>query len=214
MRPFTAFLGVMLALVIDGPCQDAMAAGKPLGIAISSVTVTEGQTAHPVVSMSGGNGRAVTIKWWTDNSAYSGTATIASTKKPTTLSVPVPDDVIVNGTRTTGINAVVTSGSVHPTASASITVLDNDVAPPPPPPPAGELAVGGSAKGMMACQSLVNPNDAVTVDATYTVVGFAGRATIDTLSQTASRDYVVLNDATHLGDGYFGIMVPVGCVAP
>jgi hypothetical protein len=45
------------------------------------------------------------------------------------FSVPTVDDAVVNGTRSIAVVCVATTGV---TARASITVLDNDVAPPPP----------------------------------------------------------------------------------
>jgi hypothetical protein len=86
---------------------------------------------------------------------------------------------------------------------------------PPPvvtPPPA--LTLGGHAKAITTCQSLTNVADVLTLNATYTVVGFAGFSPIGAVTSPTAREVVVLNDATHLGDGWFGIYVPVSCVAP
>jgi hypothetical protein len=245
MRPLTAFLGFMLALLIDGPAQDAYAAGKPLALAVRCQDVVEGLVATCTFSTSGGNGRPVTITWVAKSNTatagqdfpalWSGTAQV-SNKSPFVLHLPTTEDAIVEGDEYAAIEGTVTSGSVHPSARAMLKIIDNDVGTPPPPPivcpdgttlPAGstcpptpppppapgELAYGGRAKGMMACQSLSDPNDETVVGATYTVVGFAGRATSnDQTGTTASRDYVILNDASHWGDGWFGITVPTGCV--
>lgn len=232
MHPLTAFAGLTLACIIDGPCQNAFAAGKPTTLTVSSVTVTEGQIARPVLSKTGGNGKAVTVKWQTAD-GRSGSITVGSS--PVTLSIPIPDDVIVNGTRGIGIDATVVSGSVHPTGSGVITVLDNDTGPPPPPPPttktcpdgtviltsetcpapvpAAQLQINGTAKAIQACASYYNPNDTLALGAIYTVVGFAAAVPVGTAPHPSSHDIVILNDATHHGDGWFGIAVAVACVA-
>jgi hypothetical protein len=106
----------------------AAAAGKPLAIALTQgITVTEGQHAHPVLSASGGNGRAVTVAWKTSD-GRSGSVSL-SVSRPVTLDIGTTDDTVVNGTRSLGLSAQVVSGSVHPSAQTVIAILDNDVAP-------------------------------------------------------------------------------------
>jgi hypothetical protein len=100
-------------------------------------------------------------------------------------------------------------------ADGSVITAPGACPAPPPvvtPPPA--LTLGGHAKAITTCQSLTNVADVLTLNAIYTVVGFAGYSPIGTVTSPTTREVVVLNDATHLGDGWFGIYVPVSCVAP
>lgn len=199
----------------------AIAAGKPTAISVTCGSVVEGAPAICTISKSGGNGRALTIAWGTrPGTAVSPTDFVADSAGNRTLgSTPVKVNIAtvarsgVNGTRAFQLCARATSGTTGAQGCGTATIIDNDVAPPPPPAPSAELAVGGQARGAMVCQSLANPNDATAEGATYTVVGFAARLTsLDLLGTSAAKDYVILNDATHRGDGYFGIMVPTGCV--
>jgi hypothetical protein len=121
---------VALAAAVYGCRADA--AGKPLSIILGNATVTEGQAAQIPLTVSGGNGRAVTVTW----SAGGASGTLSVKTGSWRIAVPTLDDALVNGTRTVPVTAKVTSGSVQPVASSTLTILDNDVAPPPAPTPA------------------------------------------------------------------------------
>jgi hypothetical protein len=145
---FSNSAGPVSAPVSTGDLQ--VMAGKPTMLRVSSVSVTEGETAHPVINLSGGNGRPVTVQWTAGS--QTGSVTL-STKAPATLSVPTVDDSDVNGTRTQQVCAKAVSGTTGASACGTMTILDNDVAPtqacsdgsvipadqpcPAPPPPSG-----------------------------------------------------------------------------
>jgi hypothetical protein len=102
-------------------------AGKPTMLHVSSATVTEGQTATLTISLSGGNGRPVTVSW-TDG-ARTGIVTI-TTKAPANILEYTRDDSEVNGTRIVTIKAKAISGTTGASASGTVTILDNDTASP------------------------------------------------------------------------------------
>jgi hypothetical protein len=235
-------------IVLCIPVQDAHAAGKPLAIAVTCPSVVEGAVASCTFSTSGGNGRLVTVTWSAKSNTatagedfpalLSGTAQV-SNKSPFVLRFPTLEDSKVEGDEYAAVRGTVTSGSVHPAATAALKIIDNDVgvppppatqtcpdgsvilatdvcpAPPPPPPPAGELAIGGHAQALTACASAMSPTDVLAVGSVYSVVGFAHLHPIGQPDFTSTvRDVVVLNDATHFGDGWRGIFVPTFCVSP
>jgi hypothetical protein len=74
------------------------------------------------------------------------------------------------------------------------------------------LAVGGRAIALQGCRSAMNPADLVAIGAAYKIEGFAGWTTPGV--PPASRDLVVLSNATRHGDGWFAYWVPIGCVVP
>lgn len=249
MRRLTALLGVLAACLIGGPAQNALAAGKPLSIAATCPSVVEGAVASCTFSTSGGNGRPVTVTWSVKSNTatagedfpalLSGTAQV-SNKSPFVLRFPTLEDPKIEGDEYASVRGTVTSGTVHPTATAALKIVDNDVgvppppatqtcpdgsvilatdvcpAPPPPPPlPAVELAIGGHAQALTACASAMNPADVLAIGSVYLVVGFAHLHPIGQPDFTSTvRDVVVLNDATHFGDGWRGIFVPTFCVSP
>jgi hypothetical protein len=79
------------------------------------------------------------------------------------------------------------------------------------------LAVGGRARALQACPSVMNLADTLAPGATYKVEGFAGWSALGGASPGAGvRDLIVLSlpgDARHQGDGWFAYWVPAGCVA-
>lgn len=75
--------------------------------------------------------------------------------------------------------------------------------PPPPPPPPPPVLQAGSARALTACPAL-NRNESLIVGAIYRVVEFG--------HNEVGSEFVVLTDATHPGDGYFALFVPVICV--
>lgn len=78
------------------------------------------------------------------------------------------------------------------------------------------LAYGKPAVGLKACISIMNPLDMTQAGASYTVAGFFGPTMLgDVIPQVPGQPSggVILNDATHRGDGWFGIWVPVECAA-
>jgi hypothetical protein len=123
---FSNSAGPVSAPVSTGDLQ--VMAGKPTMLRVSSVSVTEGQVARPIVSLSGGNGRPVTVQWTTGSQSGSVTLT---TKTPATLSIPTVDDSDVNGTRAQQVCAKAVSGTTGALACGTVTILDNDIAPPP-----------------------------------------------------------------------------------
>jgi hypothetical protein len=221
--------GKPLALAVR--CQDVVE-----GLVASCIFSTSGGNGRPVTvtwvakSNTATAGQDFPALW-------SGTAQVTN-KSPFVLHLPTTEDAVIEGDEYVAIEGSVTSGTVHPSARVLLKIIDNDVGaplPPPPPPvtcpdgtvlpagstcpqpppPTGELAIGAKVNALYACQSLMNPADWTIADTPYTVVGFAGpMSTITTGEGPTSRDFVVLNDSTHWGDGWFGIIVPVGCVAP
>jgi hypothetical protein len=127
--PIVATLPTTQPPIEVSPAVMIQAAGRPLALQLSCVAaVTEGQIATCALSKSGGNGRPITVSW----SAPGADGKIAlSGSTPITLSIVTQDNALVDGTRSIDVHAVVSSGTSHPQAAASITVLDNDVAPPP-----------------------------------------------------------------------------------
>jgi hypothetical protein len=139
---FSNSTGPVSQPVTTGKSDFALAAGKPTLLHVSSVSVTEGQTARPVVGVSGGNGKPITIAWTSGNLSGS---VVVGTKTPATISIPVADNLVVDGTRTQSVCARATSGTTGVSACGTVTVLDNDVAPlPPPPPPPTQTCPDGS----------------------------------------------------------------------
>jgi hypothetical protein len=128
MRSLILACAAFLAACTTLPSEPAAAAGKPTALHVTSATVTEGQPAALTISATGGNGRAMSVKWTTANASAAGAVSV-SVSHPAVISVPVPDDTIVNGTRTLPVTATASSGA---NASGTITILDNDVAPPAP----------------------------------------------------------------------------------
>jgi hypothetical protein len=130
---FSNSTGPVTQPVTTGKADFALAAGKPTLLHVSSATVTEGQTAPVTISVSGGNGKPISVQW-TDG-ARTETVTV-STKAPASILEYTRDDSDVNGTRTVTINAKAVSGTTGVGASGTVTILDNDVAPAPAPQPA------------------------------------------------------------------------------
>jgi hypothetical protein len=86
---------------------------------------------------------------------------------------------------------------------------------PPPTPTPAELTIGGNAQAILACQSIMNPNDSLVIDGIYRVEGFAALIPeYMTGTPSSARDIVILSQAStrHWGDGYFAFYVPIGCV--
>jgi hypothetical protein len=75
--------------------------------------------------------------------------------------------------------------------------------PPPPPPPPAPVLQAGTALALSACPAL-NRSENLLVGAIYNVVEFG--------HNEVGSEFVVLSDATHRGDGYFALYVPVTCV--
>jgi hypothetical protein len=205
----TIIMAALLALALPEP---ALAAGKPLSIKVASVAVVEGGKVCSLVTMSGGNGRAVTVSWATQNgsaaagvdyAAASGSSSL--TKAGLSICAQTIDDKLPTGARQFRFNATVTSGSVHPSAYGLVTVNDNDAAP-------AEIAIGATVHAVSVCQSLTN-GESIAPGIDYKIVGFAFAAEEGTAPQSNARDFVLLNDTTHLGDGWFALTVPMGCVA-
>jgi hypothetical protein len=216
------------------------AAGKPLAVQVTSTKVVEGAVSAVTISTTGGNGKAVKVTWVAQSGTaiagqdfpafYSAEATVDN-KHPVIIHVPTIEDAKVESDETFTVKATVTSGTVHPVAAGIVTILDNDVAPPvvlppvtpppvppviPPPPPfdTSTIVIGGTVRAFMVCSSTINPNEGVTIGGIYTVVGFAGSTQIGTArtGDVTEHDFVILNDATHKGDGWFGLYIPIGCV--
>lgn len=77
------------------------------------------------------------------------------------------------------------------------------------------LTYGGNAVGVKNCQSLhTNTAASVAIGARYKVVGFWGYWPSGEVPPAGEpHGGVVLNDATHVGDGAFAIFVLVDCVS-
>jgi hypothetical protein len=76
------------------------------------------------------------------------------------------------------------------------------------------LVFGKNAVAVKACQSALHSPDSTKVGSTYTVAGFYGYSVLEMIGMQPPGEPhggVVLNDATHQGDGAFGIFVPVDC---
>jgi hypothetical protein len=116
----------------------AIAAGKPLAISLAPgvATITEGGGINFTLAKSGGNGKPAPAKI-----TATGISCPASAVPGSSFVCMVPDDAIVNGTRSATVLVTASTGA---TARATVTILDNDVAPPPPPPPATETCPDGS----------------------------------------------------------------------
>lgn len=136
----------------------------------------------------------------------------AATKVAPTMKLCLPSNTTVAyrakcPTSDTSVKKVCPSGAIVAYSSKC------PVAPPPPPPPPVPLAYGGNAVAVTACTSAMNAANATVVGSTYKVVGFWGWGSY-TLTLTAGQPSggVVLNDASHLGDGWNGIFVSADCV--
>jgi hypothetical protein len=117
------------------------AAGKPLAVQVTSTKAVEGAVSAVTISTTGGNGKAVKVTWVAQSGSaiagqdfpafYSAEATVDN-KHPVIIHVPTIEDAKVEGDETFTVKATVTSGTVHPVAAGTVTILDNDVAVPPP----------------------------------------------------------------------------------
>lgn len=119
---------MIAALLMLVAAPSAIAAGKPLSISLSpsAATITEGQSATFLLSKSGGNGRVTSASISASDGSFSAVVVLGQS-----FSIATLDDAILNGTRAITIKATASTGA---TASAVITILDNDVAPPTPAP--------------------------------------------------------------------------------
>lgn len=73
----------------------------------------------------------------------------------------------------------------------------------PPAPTPSPITAGSQVKVMLACSAANRPETSVVGDQ-YTVVEFYGLSGAET--------DVVLTNATHPGDGYFSMYLPMGCI--
>lgn len=163
------------ALLLTSCATPAMSAGKPLALRVTSASVVEGAKACVAISKSGGNGRSVTIMWATvPGTAKVGTDYVGSSggglvlgKAPVTVCADTIDNSTVDGTRAFAITSAVTSGTVKPSASGTVTLNDNDVAAPSPAPepmpmptPAGWLP-SPSLAGVASIPSEFDPSTGI-----------------------------------------------------
>lgn len=123
-------LTIRSAALLLFAATSAHASGKPLSISLFPQTqsITEGQSAQLYLRKSGGNGRDTPVRITTPQGVITVTPSTIFPGTPFTL--PVQDDVLVNGTRTLTITGKSTTGAI---TTAKIYVADNDTSAPPPP---------------------------------------------------------------------------------
>lgn len=119
----------------------AAAYGTALQIHIGSLSVNEGQVATVPITKTGGNGRLIIVNWTTtDGTAHSGTdfvsrsGSVSVGSSPVNIPVATINNQAVSGARSFTVRARVTSGTVHPSASGTVTITDVADTPPAPPP--------------------------------------------------------------------------------
>lgn len=158
----------------------------------------------------------------------SGTITFPPGQAEAAISIPVLDDGKVQGDL---ILNILLSGFTNAAlgANGTLTITNTDVAPPatqtcwdgtvipatstcppvpPPPPPAG------MARALQSCASVNGNGQSLIVGNLYSIVGYAGWSTPGgPKPPEGTKDIVILNDATHLGDGWFGLWVTGSCIA-
>lgn len=195
-----------------------IAIATPVGAALPQLALAcgsapAGQDVPCTISRVAG-GRGVYVLFQTsDSTAKVGTDYTAVSEQvylsagTPSLALAVHTLVNPNATGTLTFNAALAGGA------AVVRAVGNIVEPAPLPP----VPTLGTVIAVQACQSLINPANALTIGATYTEVGFAAMepvgGDVDPANVTA-KDVVILNDGvTTRGDGWFALWVPIGCVS-
>ncbi|MBL6654096.1 MAG: hypothetical protein ISP49_21045, partial [Reyranella sp.] len=119
-------------------------------ITINDASITEGDSGTSqmtfTVKLSQAASGPVTVNYTTANgsatagsdyTAASGTLTFAAGETSKTIAVAIAGDTVVEPNETFTVNLSAASGATIAHASATGTIVDNDVAPPPPPPSGG-----------------------------------------------------------------------------
>lgn len=218
MRSIALLAGALLA-AITCPAE----ASTPPSFSISDAQATEGGAIVFTITKSAKAASYSKITFTThgglsatygvDFTPVSVTLTFSNNELVKKISVQTIQDSLVEGNETfVGAITAVRFATIG-RGTASGTIVDDDAAPPPPPPPPPpEPVPNGKVRAILACQALNRPSDSLVIGQIYTVVEFASLTPIGEVGPATTKDLVVLNDATHLGDGYFGLYVPFGCV--
>lgn len=119
------------ALCSTALATPSLASGRALSLSLSPSisTVTEGQSVSLMLGKSGGNGRVSAARVTASDGSF-----VANVLPGSAFTLPTKDDSVVQGPRTIILTALYLSTGA--TAQASVTILDNDVAPLPAPAPA------------------------------------------------------------------------------
>ncbi|MCB0393532.1 MAG: hypothetical protein KDD25_03190, partial [Bdellovibrionales bacterium] len=139
-----SYISILFVLGCGGGSESVVKSNPDATLTISSVAITEGDTAILVVSLSRSADSTVTFSWSTgtlgsDTTKYaeetadftptSGTVTIATGEDTATISVPTIDDTLPEGTETMKVQISSASGVSVTDDVGLITISDNDVAP-------------------------------------------------------------------------------------
>jgi len=131
----------------NSPSKTPDAVGPPV-IAFTSSSYSVSQSAGTVtisVGRTGSSGTSQvsystsdgTAKGGSDYTAANGTLTFAAGETSKTITVAIAGDTTVEANETFTVNLSAASGATIADASATGTIVNNDVAPPPAPPPSG-----------------------------------------------------------------------------
>ncbi len=161
-----------------------------------TVTLSQAATAPVTVHYATADG---TAKAGSDYSAQAGTLSFAAGQTSQTIIVPVIGDTTVEPNETLTIALSTPSGATITQATATGTIVNDDIAPPPPPPPAGGASVDYSlasnwGAGFTAAVRVEGGSGGldgwtVSFDSTATITGIWGASIVSHVG----NHYVVSN---------------------